>query len=336
MCNSDRDECFKVTKKLIDKIKDRVTGTICHYTGIEGFKGIIKSKEIWMTNALFVNDRTELRTSLAGKDDFNDVNFTNPGLFDVFKNIPKLFGAFENNPQKFESKDVEDYYLASFSRDDNSLDQFRAYGNYCIGFDVRKLKKNTFSLFRCVYKNSDLKKWIIRKDKLKEWKNSYLNNTEGEHYKKVAFSWINFACQAKSKNKHYKSEKEIRLLAVSNSSWGSYTNSPEMYCDQPAIYFRDHNMFNTPIPYVKFFIPKKSITRKELGKKVKNKSRFDTKQLIRKMEEEQGRELLPIDKVIIGPMQHQEEEVYATKLFLLENGYDKVSVIPSDIPFRGK
>ena len=42
------------------------------------------------------------------------------------------------------------------------------------------------------------------------------------------------------------------------------------------------------------------------------------------------------DKVIIGPMQHQEEEVYATKLFLLENGYDKVSVIPSDIPFRGK
>lgn len=199
---------------------------------------------------------------------------------------------------------------------------------------MKRLKKNRFSLFRCVYKKSDIEKWIIRKDKLKEWKNNYFDNEEGKSYKKVAFGWVNFARQAKLKNKHYKFEKEIRLLAVSNSSW-SYTNSPEMYCDQPAIYFRNNNMFNAPVPYVKFFIPKKPKTKKELEKIVKSKSRIETKQIIRKMEEEQGRELLPINKVIIGPMQHQEEEVYATKIFLLENGYDNVNVIKSDIPFRG-
>ncbi len=53
------------------------------------------------------------------------------------------------------------------------------------------------------------------------------------------------------------------------------------------------------------------------------------------MENGQEKELLPIKEIIIGPMQHQEEAVKATEIFLLENGYDEVKVTPSDIPFRG-
>jgi hypothetical protein len=296
-------------RNLNDKIKDRVIGTIYHYTNAEGFKEIIKTREIWMTNALFVNDKTELRTSLEGCDIFKGVQFKNPE-----------FNVFKNERQRPESKDVEDYYLASFSEEDNSLDQFRAYGDYCIGFDAKKLRKDRFNLFKCVYRDIDIKNWIIKK---------------GVTYKGAAFFNLRFAVLSKLKNKHHKSEREIRLLIVSNSSWDGYTNSPEMFCRQPAIYFRHSNVLNVPVPYVKFFIPKEPKTKEELEKMVRSKSQIETKKIIRNMETEQERKPLPINKVKIGPMQHQEEAVFATKIFLLENGYDKVEVIPSDIPYRG-
>lgn len=324
MSDFDRDKCVKVMKKLSNKIKDRVADTIFHYTKAEGFKGIIKSKEIWMTNASFVNDKTELRASFEGSDISHDFKFKNPE-FNVFKNVQ----------QSPDSEDIEDYYLASFSKNDNSLDQFRAYGDYCIGFEAKKLKKNRCNLYTCVYEKKDIKKWLINKDKLAEWQNECFDNDRGQLYKEAVFSVIEFARRAKLKNKHYKTEEEIRLLVVSNSSW-DFPNSQEMYCDQPAIYFRDHDLFNVPVPYVKFLIPKKPRSMEELEKMVKGKSRIETKQIIRNMETKQEKELLPINKVIIGPMQNQEEVVFATKIFLLENGYDKVEVILSDIPFRGK
>ncbi len=311
-------------KRLRRKIADQVPNTIYHYTNGEGFEGIIKSREIWMTNALFVNDQTELRTALKDST-FRNVQFIN-SEFEVFKNE----GA------AIESRNIEDYYLASFSKLGKSLDQFRAYGSYCIGFDAKKLKKNT-SLFRCVYKQKDIRDWLIRKDKLPEWQDECFNNEQGQSYKRAAFCNVEFARRTKLKNEHYSSEKEIRMLAVSNASWGWYSNSPEMFCNQRTIYFKNDPLFSCPVPYVKFFLPKKPKTRKELEKMVGRKSRIETKEIVRKIEEVQERDLLPIKKVIIGPMPHQEELVSATRVFLFENGYENedVEIISSGIPFRG-
>lgn len=328
MSGFDRDECVKARERLLRGIRDNVPGTIYHYTSAKGFEGIVKSNEIWMTNALFVNDREELRAKFDSSEIFRDYQFANEE-FNIFKN--KL-------PQRG-PEDTEDYYLASFSRDDNSLGQFRAYGNYSIGFDAKKLKKNGFSLYRCVYEDADIRKWLIRMDKLPHWQNECFSNERGQRSKKSAFFQLQFAREAKSKNSHYKAEREIRLLAVSNASWwNSYTNSPlpaMIFCDQPAIYFREDDFFNVQVPYVKFFIPKKMRSVEELEKMVSGKSRIETKQLIRNMEEAEERERLPIKEVKIGPMQHQEEAVSSARIFLLENGYDNVNVIPSDIPFRG-
>jgi len=323
MSDFNRYKCLEAMRNLIDEIQDSITGAIYHYTNEKGFKGIIKTKEIWMTNALFVNDTTELRASIKGKI-FKDVEFENKE-FNIFKNEQKLLG------------DIEDYYIASFSKDSNSLYQFCLYGDYCIGFDAKKLRKNRFGLYRCVYKENDIKKWIIKQDKLKEWKDECFNkDDDGELYKSAAFFILKFAKQAKLKNKYYESEKEIRLLVVSNSSWNCYENSPEMYCNQPSIYFRDNDLFNVPVPYVKFFIPKEPKTSEELENTVKGKSQAETKEIIRKMEENQEKGPLPIKKIIIGPMKNQKEAVFATKIFLHEHGYGNVEVIPSDIPFRGK
>ncbi len=321
MSDFDKNKCLETMNKLIHKIEDEVPSTIYHYTKAEAFKGIIEDKEIWMTNALFVDDKAELRASLEGSM-FRDVEFINP-----------QFDSFKNESGVPESKSIEDYYLACFSEARNSFDQFRAYGNYCIGFDARRLKKKRYNLFRCVYKQEDIKNWIISKDKLPEWGSKCFD--KARFYKKWSFAEVRFARQAKLKNKHYESEHEVRLLVRSNSSWAWYTNSPEMFCDQPAVYFRHHDKMNLPVPYVNFFIPKRPKTKKELETMVKGKSPIETKQIIRKMEIEQEKELLPINEIVIGPMQHQEEAVKATKILLLENGYNKVDVIPSDIPFRG-
>jgi hypothetical protein len=170
---------------------------------------------------------------------------------------------------------------------------------------------------------------------MKEWQNECFNNEEGSGYKESAFLNLLFAIQAKLKNEYYKSEREVRLLSVSNSSWSWYTKSSEMFCEQPAIYFRNNKLLNALIPYVKFFIPKKKVSRKELEYMVKGKSRLETKQIIKKMEMEQERDYLPINEVRIGPMQYQEELMSTIRIFLLEKGYDKVKITSSEIPFRG-
>jgi hypothetical protein len=323
MSNFDKDKRSKVMERLQNKIKDRVTGTIYHYTKAEGFKGIIETNEIWMTNARFVNDKTELKASIEGSDIFNDIRFENAE-----------FNKFKSSSREV---NLDDYYLASFSKStkENSLAQFRAYGNYCIGFDAKKLNNNKSSLYKCVYSIIDIKKWIVRKDKLKEWKNECFEGEECKYHRLIAFSDVLSARFGKLKNRYYESEKEVRLVAVSSVSW-EFPNSPELYCEESAIYFRYDDFFNVPVPYVKFFIPKKQIDIEELEELVRGKSQIETKQIIKNLEMKRERELLPINEVIIGPMQYQEEVLRATKIFLLENGYDEVNVRLSDIPFRGK
>jgi hypothetical protein len=327
------DECLKAVEELDSAISDNVPDTIYHYTKAESFRGIIESREIWMTNAFFVNDKMELRHFSDCNDLFEDTEFKNPELFDEFK----------NEPQQFEPKDVEDYYLASFSKNGESLSQFCAYGNYCIGFESQKLKKNNwkgynnFNLFKCVYNQEDIKKWIIEKDKLEEWQNECFHSDRDGGYKRFAFYGVKYAARAKLKNKHYESEKEIRLLAYSDSSlnWEQYKGSPAMLC-QPAIYSKDNSTLNVPVPYIKFFIPKRSMADELCEERVRqSKSTMEVKQVIRDIENKQGREILPIKEVIIGPMQNQEEAVAATKLLLCENGYENVKVKKCNILLEG-
>ena len=326
-------ECWGVLQQLDCNIVDEVTATIYHYTRAESFKGIIESRELWMTNAFFVNDITEIRRPLNGKELFRDVQFENPNEFEEFKN--------EQCPPDDEA--VKKHYLVSFSKQHNSLYQFREYGDYCIGFDPQKLEREcfprTFRWFECIYDPKDIKEWIITKYKLPEWNKVCFSNEQGKAYKRAAFDDLKFTVQAKFKNEHFNPENEVRLLAKFDHlwAWDDYNGSVAMFGGQPAIYFKNNDGFNAPVPYVKFFIPKEEITKEELDVIFRDSnSAIEAKQYIRDREEKQERELLPIKEVIIGPMRHQKEAVVATQIFLDENGYDKVKVIPSDIPFRGK
>ncbi len=301
----------------MDAFADPLEGvdTIYHYTSLEGLKGIIETHEIWLTNTEFVNDTTECK-ALSKIDGLLD-KVKNPYL----KDKVLLFSINYNSDN--------DTYISSFSKVSNSLEQWRAYGNYCIGFEAKKLIKSNFNLYECVYEEDAIKRWILEKSKINEWEEKSL----GDLFKKGAAMALLYHASKKYKNKHYKNEEEIRLIVTSNHKW-RYENSPEMYKNQPPIHFRDHPIFKVPVPYVKFFVTNEKRQENKQGKG-SSKSVGQQKEEKREKEMNQKKLLLPIKEIWIGPMVHQEKANLACEILLNEKGYKDFKVFSSEIPYRG-
>ena len=313
-----REKGNKQLRRLVASFADSFDDLIYHYTSPAGLRGIIDSGELWLTNTAFVNDTTEgialkKKTYLFKKGDLKN------------EFLQEAWDSFINKDS------IEDnvYYMISFSEKRNSLDQWRAYGSYCISFEAKELARRGFSLFGCVYPEYKIKEWILDKASVPEWNGPYLDDQR----RLMAAHELIYTASKKYKSFYYKSEQEIRLIAVSHHSWG-YPNSPGLYGKEPPIYFRDHPAYKVPIPYVKFFLS---------GDTESNEQQYDgtgkTEQEIkaekRNKEKEQKRELLPIREIRIGPMPQQKEAELACQILLTEKGYRDVEVIPSKIPYRG-
>ena len=223
---------------LMSAFADPVDEAIYHYTSAEGLRGIIENSEIWLTNVAFVNDTTECKALKKEIDLFIDSDFTNNIVRDRWK-------EFIDDPDS-----NYDTYISSFSRGKESLEQWRSYGNFRIGFEANKLISLYSNLYQCVYRNEEIKKWILEKEKAKEWDGDSLD--DGSKWF-AAFNLI-YAASRKYKNVHFEKEREVRLIAVSHHTWDPYHNSPSMYKKDPPIHYRDHPVYKMPIPYVKFFI----------------------------------------------------------------------------------
>ncbi len=309
---------YEQLKKLIQAFSEPYRGTIYHYTSADGISGIIDNHEIWMSNTAFMNDTTELKMLQNAEAIFKDTDFANDAVRREWHETLERQG-FNRNRQT-------DYYMASFSRKKDLLEQWRAYGNFCIGFDAKKLavKRRVF-LYSCLYTEHDIRRWVLKKEKIDEWKG--LANDEEK--RNGAYNLF-YVASMKYKNKHFKSEKEIRLIASSHHNW-LYENSPEMYEDDLPIHFRRHPLYGSPVPYVKFFVNHES---DESAKRMKETEK-EMKE--RKLNEEstKPRKLLPITEIIVGPMAHQKEAKAACEILLSERGYKKVRVTESNIPYRG-
>jgi hypothetical protein len=294
---------------------EQYSGTVYHYTSADGVAGMISNHEIWMSNTAFMNDTTELRTLQDDRSILKDSDFTNEYVRHAWNNMQQR-RSFDTN-----------YYMASFSRAKDLLEQWRAYGSFCIGFDSKKLRlRKGVSLYHCLYTAKDIRKWILSREKKEEWWNNSLKKIEKKLF---AFSLIYIAFM-KYKNAHFKNEKEVRLITISNHNW-SYDNSPEMYEHDLPIHVRRHPLYGFPVPYVKFFIEQDSTGD---VKKVKVK---EMEMKTRKLKEEgtKGRKLLPITEVIVGPVAYQKEAKAACEILLAEKGYKNVQVSVSNIPYRG-
>ena len=306
-----RADKYEHLKKLIQAFSEPCRGTVCHYTSADGISGIIDKHEIWMSNTAFMNDTTELKalekaTGIKGSD------FTNAAVKEAWRS--RNTWAEMNN-----------YYMASFSEKGDSLEQWRAYGNFCIGFDAPKLIKRRISLYECLYTEDAIREWILAKEKIPEWDS--LPDDEAQR-NNAAYNLI-YVASMKCKDSHFSAEKEIRLVAISCHNWW-FPNSPFMYEDDLPIHFRPHRSCGF-VPYLKFFIERKGNNRPQGTKET------ETQMKERKLKEEAAkqRELLPIKEVIVGPMAYQREAKTACEILLSERGYKDVSVTVSDIPYRG-
>jgi hypothetical protein len=314
-----RADKYEHLKKLLQAFSESYRGAIYHYTSADGISGIIDKHEIWMSNTTFMNDTTELKAleNAAGK--LKDLDFTNDAVKEEWRRMVDRKGLNETRQP--------DYYMASFSRRKDSLEQWRAYGNFCIGFDARRLKlalSRHIFLYKCLYTPNDIRKWILAKERIPEW-----TSLPDEQRDNAAYNLVHVA-PMKYKNKHFSTEEEIRLVAISHHNW-VYANSPGMYEDDLPIHFRPHRLYGFPVPYLKFFIERKSNNRPQ------GTQETEAQMKERKMNEEAAkqRELLPITEVIVGPMAHQKEARIACEILLSERGYKQVPVTESEIPYRG-
>jgi len=308
---------------LIKAFADPCEGMIYHYTSGEGLRGIIESSEIWLTNVAFVNDTTECRALQEEKRLFNINEFNNKYVQEEWKQFIS------------ESHTDFDTYITSFSSGEESLDQWRAYGNFRIGFEANKLIKRGFNIYKCFYSRDEIKDWILQKGKVKEWSADSL----ADDWKSAAAFNLIYAASKKYKNKYFMNEKEFRLIAISHYTWEMYPNSPSMYKNDPPIYYRDHSTYKFPVPYVKFYIEDKEEqfnNQQELPQNINQSTKErEIKESRIKEEKNKKRTILPIKTILIGPMVHQKEAEIACKILLKDKGYKNVIVSCSEIPYRG-
>jgi hypothetical protein len=290
--------------------------TVYHYTSAEGLRGIVTSGEIWLTNAAFVNDTTECRL-------FWEV------AAPVLRRKPLSNPYVQELLDRGRHPKNDAYYIASFSRQANSLQQYRAYGSFCIGFDPCRMSSAGINLYECVYTEQAVKEWIQAKSRVSQWDEC------SDAVKGIAAYHLLFAAEMKYKSGHYSNEREVRTVSLSHHTW-EYPNSPSMYEDDPPIHFRDHPVYRMPVPYVKSFIssarpiddsPSREHSRTETASQMKR----------RKVDEETRtpRDLLPITEVWIGPMARQHEARLASEIVLRDKGYEHVVVKVADVPYRG-
>lgn len=326
MVSDEKKQHIERINNLIRGFDDPCDGTIYHYTSSQGLQGIIGSHELWLTNTEFVNDITECRALYeeAKRGLLSDEDLSNNPY------VKKSWEYFQNT----RSKD-SNYYVASFSKNKNSLEQWRAYGRFCIGLDAQKLKTKSMKLYECVYDSKEIKEWILKKANEEGWKldepdrtQNYISNDgvpttlHDDRRDAAAFDLI-YKASIKYKNENYQNEEEIRSVTVSNHDWGIYEKSgPSLFENDRPIHFRIHPEYNFPIPYVKFFIP---VEADEENSFEGFKERQIKEQKLQK-ENRQKRDLLPIKEVWIGPGPHKDETRLACEILLQEKGYKDVQI----------
>ncbi len=306
---------YDVLIKLMHQISEPCRGTIYHYTSADGIAGIIDNHEIWMSNTAFMNDKTELRMLQDNPTILKESDFTTEYRRNAWRSMSEQ-KYFDTN-----------YYMASFSMTKDLLEQWRAYGCFCIGFDAKRLlMRKGISFYRCLYSAKDIRNWILKKEKIYS-QDKFKDDKQAKAW--FAFN-VPYIAAMKYKNEHFKNEKEVRLITTSSHNW-FYNNSPEMYENDLPIHVRRHAKYESPVPYIKLFFEE---GENDYGNKVKEKE-MEMKARKLKDESKKQRKLLPITEVVVGPIEYQKEAKTACEILLADRGYKGVKVSVSNIPYRG-
>tara|TARA_R110000850_G_scaffold3067_2_gene14422 strand:- start:1887 stop:2999 length:1113 start_codon:yes stop_codon:yes gene_type:complete len=118
--------------RRLQLVSESHPSTVYHYTSLEGFMGIVSSRSVWMTEFAYLNDRREIRYGLDLLS--NEIGAMLDG--EITEQVRDLLLAWKEKL----STSTNRVWVTSFSADDDSLSQWRAYGPIAIGFPVQSLQ----------------------------------------------------------------------------------------------------------------------------------------------------------------------------------------------------
>lgn len=98
-------------------------GRIYHYTSLEGFRGIIESEDLWLTESAFMNDASEIEHGITlAREVFDPIATNGSPIADVLRGLTS--GTVAERPR---------INIACFSSARDSLSQWRAYSGNAVG-----------------------------------------------------------------------------------------------------------------------------------------------------------------------------------------------------------
>ena len=284
-----------------------MAGQIYHYTDIAALQGVIENKEVWLTAHDYLNDDREF---LEGFD------FLEQSLVSRMNNADKQTEKIVNMLISKLKQVV--IFSASFSKEPDLLSQWRSYcpeeGGVSIGFDKEMLQKEV-----CGYKGSNKNNRFLQEccydPKHSNWVADVISQALTEHFSKGSSSipektllnnnfleMLTFL--ARSKDKSFAEEKEVRLFTYCHEefeSWSTEYNprSPSINIISPEkVSFRPKKNFL--LPFIKVPIP-----------------------------------IDAIKEIYVGPSTYQRECTKSLKMYLYSKGLqNSVSIKESATPYR--
>lgn len=271
-----------------------------HYTGMDGFLGILSTRSVWASEARFLNDTAEVAhffSSLVGQIKINN-HHEGPkrDLFQQFQEWTKI----RNHSRSGGSPSL---FLASFSEDGDLLSQWRGYcpngGGVSLGFMPNSItqtaKMNGAMLGRCIYKKENLEDVAttildIISNEAQESATSHPSQSYHESFASMELSLLKIA--ALFKHSAYEDEQEWRLIV-----------EPDNQHPSPGTKFR--NRSGILVPYKELSI---------------NGGKHDE---------------LFIDEVVVGPSQSIEDNFDSVCQAYRTYKKGRTPVSNSRIPYRG-
>ncbi|TXC79088.1 DUF2971 domain-containing protein [Paraburkholderia azotifigens] len=279
--------------------------TLCHYTDLNGFVGIVDSAGFWLSDHRFLNDAQE----------FEDGRILTISLLrrmaekKRYKNFRDVLG---NVAASLEQHKEDPYYVCSFSKVPDSLDQWRAYGQNGAGISIvfgnSSGGRSPFNLppvlvtRKVVY--DDHAKARILLAEIRKYAFEYeLDVKHGNTIREddwvsqmttwLSMNFINF------KHKAFASEQEVRLIVATDhiKEFHELKHRAGKYGIVPYVSTGGWNQDNLA------------------------------------SESESFR--LPIEEVRVGPAANRDALIRSIEVFLTDKGYKNVLVKRSDVPFRG-
>lgn len=179
--------------------------SLYHYTSFQALEGILKSKELWLGNLKYMNDRKELQFFFDG--------IKKALIRELYGYENAINGLFEDQMKRFEGKTSYAFSLSKQVDDASQWDRYASKGRgVCIKFNAEKLKEviKGKATLNTVFYNETLQDHSIKNIIVQYIMN---NNLSGE------FSSINevfenaWACAAAFKHPSFKAESEVRICA---------------------------------------------------------------------------------------------------------------------------